>query len=61
MRWGLENADFVPTLDELIEELETNPKRFPPKMGQLAGTRAAEVLYRGATWRAVFARRIFSR
>lgn len=54
MRWGLENQDFMPTLDELIDELETNPKQFPPKTGKLAGARAADVLYRGATWRVIF-------
>jgi hypothetical protein len=54
VRWGLESADFVPTLEELIDELETNPKQFPPKSGKLAGTRAAEVFYRGTTWRVVF-------
>lgn len=54
MRWGLENPDFVPTLNELIDELETNPKQFPPKTDKLAGTRAAELLYRSAMWRVVF-------
>ena len=54
VRWGLQNADFVPTLDQLIDELEINPKQFPLKTGKLAATRAAEVFYRGATWRVVF-------
>ena len=54
MRWGLENPDFAPTLDELIDQLETNPKQFPPKTGKLAGTRAAEVFYREDTWRLIF-------
>lgn len=52
--WGAENADFVPTLDELLDELETNPKQYPRKHDELAGARAAEVIWRGATWRVVF-------
>ncbi len=52
--WGMENADFVPTLDELLRELETNPKQYPTKHDDLAGARAADILYRGHTWRVVF-------
>jgi mRNA-degrading endonuclease RelE of RelBE toxin-antitoxin system len=52
--WGLDNADFVPTLDELLNELETNPKQYPAKHDELAGARAADVEYRGQTWRVVF-------
>jgi hypothetical protein len=33
---GLENPDFVSMLGELIDELETDPKQFPPKKGRLA-------------------------
>lgn len=53
-RWGLDNADFTPTLDQLIKELETNPHQFPLKYDELAGARVAELVYRGQTWRAVF-------
>ena len=54
-RWGLANEDFAPTLEELIVALETNPYQFPEKhRGRLAGARAAELTYRGRTWRAVY-------
>jgi mRNA-degrading endonuclease RelE of RelBE toxin-antitoxin system len=54
-RWGLANADFRPTLEELLTELEANPYQFPVKRhGKLAGARAADVTYRGDVWRVVF-------
>jgi mRNA-degrading endonuclease RelE of RelBE toxin-antitoxin system len=53
-RWGSQNADFVPTLEQLESELESNPKQFPPKRHDLAGARAAELVYRGKMWRVVF-------
>lgn len=54
-RWGLNNADFLPTLEELFAELETNPYQFPVKYdGKLAGARAAELIYRGDVWRVVY-------
>jgi mRNA-degrading endonuclease RelE of RelBE toxin-antitoxin system len=53
-RWGLENPDFIPTLAELLEALRTNPYQFPEKHGDLAGARAAELTYRGRTWRLVY-------
>ena len=54
-RWGLDNADFLPTLEELFAELEGNPYQFPIKYdGKLAGARAADVTYRGDVWRVVF-------
>jgi mRNA-degrading endonuclease RelE of RelBE toxin-antitoxin system len=48
------NDDFVPTLDILVAELESNPKQFPSKTDELAGARAADLRYRGKTWRVVF-------
>ncbi len=54
-RWGLANADFQPTLEGLLTELETNPYQFPVKRhGKLDGARAAEITYRGTIWRVVF-------
>ena len=53
-RWGLENPDFIPTLAELLEALKNNPYQFPEKHGDLAGARAAELTYRGQTWRMVY-------
>jgi hypothetical protein len=39
-RRGLANADFRPTLEELLTELETNPYQFPLKRyGKLDGAR----------------------
>jgi hypothetical protein len=52
VKWAMENGDFVPTLDTLLDELETNPKHYPEKFDELAGARAAEIIYRGKTWRA---------
>jgi mRNA-degrading endonuclease RelE of RelBE toxin-antitoxin system len=53
-RWGLENPDFIPTLAELVELLRTNPYQFPEKRGTSAGARAADLTYRGRTWRLVY-------
>ena len=53
-RWGLGNLDFVPTLAELLQALKMNPYQFPEKRGTLAGARAAELNYRGRTWRLVY-------
>ena len=38
----------------MIDELEKNPKQFPTKQKELAGARAADLTYRGETWRVVF-------
>jgi mRNA-degrading endonuclease RelE of RelBE toxin-antitoxin system len=53
-RWGTDNADFVPTLADLLDALRTNPYQFPEKHGALAGARAADLAYRGRTWRLVY-------
>jgi mRNA-degrading endonuclease RelE of RelBE toxin-antitoxin system len=54
-RLGLDNPDFQPTIAELLEALRTNPFQFPTKQrGKLAGTRAADLTFRGRTWRMVF-------
>jgi mRNA-degrading endonuclease RelE of RelBE toxin-antitoxin system len=55
LRWGLANPDFRPTLQELLEELALNPYQFPEKRrGKLVGARAADLRFRGKTWRLVF-------
>ncbi|MGA2393997.1 MAG: type II toxin-antitoxin system RelE/ParE family toxin [Candidatus Lustribacter sp.] len=53
-RWGLDNPDFVPTLAELLEALRSNPYQFPEKRGGLVGARAADLTFRGQTWRLVY-------
>jgi mRNA-degrading endonuclease RelE of RelBE toxin-antitoxin system len=53
-RWGLSNADFIPTLAELLAMIEIDPHQFPEKRGSLSGARAAALTYRGRTWRAVY-------
>jgi mRNA-degrading endonuclease RelE of RelBE toxin-antitoxin system len=54
-RWGLANEDFAPTLEQLIAALELDPYQFPEKHGgRLADARAADLAYRGRTWRAVY-------
>jgi mRNA-degrading endonuclease RelE of RelBE toxin-antitoxin system len=53
-RLGITNADFNPTIAELILELERDPKQFPKKTGKLAAVRAAPLRYRDAAWRVVF-------
>ena len=46
---------FRPSIGELIDALETNPKQFPKKHGPLHDARAAEPKFAdGVTWRAVF-------
>jgi hypothetical protein len=46
---------FRPSIGELIDALETNPKQFPKKHGTLRDARATELKFAdGVTWRAVF-------
>jgi hypothetical protein len=46
---------FRPTIGNLIDDLERDPKRHPKKNGKLAGTRAASLTFAdGIAWRAVF-------
>ena len=52
--YGLACPDFNPTLEELVEQLETNPKQYPKKHGKLKEARAASLKYRNVTHRAVF-------
>jgi len=54
VQWGLENDDFEPTLFELLDELERDPKQYPPKRDKLEGARAAHLMYRGKRYVAVF-------
>ena len=54
VQWGLENDDFEPTLLELLDVLERDPKQFPPKRDDLEGARAAHLMYRGKKYVAVF-------
>jgi mRNA-degrading endonuclease RelE of RelBE toxin-antitoxin system len=53
-RWGLDNPDFVPSLAELIEAIHVDPYQFPEKRGALAGARAADLAFRGRTWRLIY-------
>jgi mRNA-degrading endonuclease RelE of RelBE toxin-antitoxin system len=52
--YGLCDPSFSPTLGELISALEANPKQFPKKSGKLKTARAAELKFKGVTYRAVF-------
>jgi mRNA-degrading endonuclease RelE of RelBE toxin-antitoxin system len=52
--YGLCDPSFSPTLGELISALEANPKQFPKKKGKLNGARAADLGFKGVTFRAVF-------
>jgi hypothetical protein len=46
---------FRPSIGELIDALETDPKQFPKKKGKLETARAAPVTYAdGIVWRAVY-------
>jgi hypothetical protein len=51
---GRDNDDFTPTIGELIELLETDPKTHPKKRGKLRAFRAAAIVFRTEVWRAVF-------
>ncbi|HTV74789.1 MAG TPA: hypothetical protein VME66_13920 [Candidatus Acidoferrales bacterium] len=53
-RFGIANADFNPTIAELILELEREPKQFPKKTGKLSAMRAASLRYHTTAWRLVF-------
>jgi hypothetical protein len=53
-RYGVQNADFVPLIATMLDELERNPKAYPLKTGKLAEARAYHIEYRGPTWRAIF-------
>ncbi len=52
--YGLSDPAFTPTLHELIDALETNPKQFKKKRGPIAGTRAAALKYHNVAYRADF-------
>jgi mRNA-degrading endonuclease RelE of RelBE toxin-antitoxin system len=46
---------FRPSIGELIDELEIDPKRHPKKHGRLKSARAARLRYSDSvTWRAVY-------
>jgi hypothetical protein len=53
-KFGEDNVVFRPTIAQLQQQLEIDPKQFPKKKGQLRNARAAELAYAGVTWRAVF-------
>jgi mRNA-degrading endonuclease RelE of RelBE toxin-antitoxin system len=54
IEYGLENEFFVPSLGELIEQLERDPKVYPKKKGRLKKARAAALAVGRNVWRAVF-------
>ena len=46
---------FRPSIGDLIDELEVDPKRYPKKHGKLKSARAAPLRYmQNVTWRAVY-------
>jgi len=51
---GLESEFFVPTIGELIDQLQRDPKVYPKKKGRLKKTRAAALTVGGNVWRCVF-------
>ena len=52
---GVGSGLFRPSIGELIDELETNPKRYPKKRGKLKSARSAPLRYsKTVTWRAVY-------
>jgi len=53
-RYGIDSDDFNPTIATMIEDLETDPKRYEKKSGNLANARAYRLRFRNAAWRAVF-------
>jgi mRNA-degrading endonuclease RelE of RelBE toxin-antitoxin system len=54
-RNGRQNPDFNPSLDELLHELERDPKQFKKLKGQLAHLRSARFRWKTVPWRVVFA------
>lgn len=38
----------------MVEDLETDPKRYAKKRGKLADARSYRIRFRGTAWRAVF-------
>ena len=53
-RFGYDDPDFSPSLKDVLEALEHDPKQFEKKAGKLAGIRAAPLRYRNAPWRIPF-------
>jgi mRNA-degrading endonuclease RelE of RelBE toxin-antitoxin system len=53
-RCGISNPRFSPTLGELVDALEANPKQFPKKKGKLKSARAANLTFQNVAYRAVF-------
>ncbi len=53
-RWGLDNADFEPTLRTIFVEIRLSPRSFPPKHDELDGARSAHITFRGKTWCIVY-------
>ena len=52
---GVGSEQFRPSIGDLINELESNPKRYPKKQGKLKSARSAPLRYsKAVTWRAVF-------
>ena len=45
---------FAPTLEKLIDDLQSDPKQFSKKAGKLKTARAAPIRFNKANWRAVF-------
>lgn len=55
VKYGRRSDVFRPTLEALFESLETNPKQYPKKRGDLKGRRAAPITFADdVVWRAVF-------
>jgi mRNA-degrading endonuclease RelE of RelBE toxin-antitoxin system len=53
-RCGLDDTRFSPTLRELVDALEANPKQFPKKLGKLKNARAAHLRFTDVEFVAVF-------
>jgi hypothetical protein len=49
----LDDARFSPTLRELVQALEANPKQFPKKLGKLKDARAAHLRFTDVEYVAV--------
>jgi mRNA-degrading endonuclease RelE of RelBE toxin-antitoxin system len=52
--YGLSCPGLMPSWQDLVEQLEENPKRFPKKQGKLKRARAAQLKHLNVVYRVAF-------
>jgi mRNA-degrading endonuclease RelE of RelBE toxin-antitoxin system len=52
--YGLKNPAFVPTLEEILDNLRANPYQYATKEGPLADLRGADLHFEGQKYRLLY-------